>query len=96
MSFIAATLLLTTQVTATAPLTVTVAKMVPEIRPIAFAAAPTGGKFAVCMEDGSVRIIDANTRQTIRELDKHPQPCYAIAWSPDGLLIATGDETARV
>jgi WD40 repeat protein len=75
---------------------VAVAKIVPELRPIALAAAPTGSKFVACMEDGSVRIIDATTRQTVKVLDKHPQPCYAVAWSKDGLLIATGDETARV
>lgn len=66
------------------------------LRPLAFAPAPTGSKFAATMEDHSVRIIDASTRQTIRILSGHPQPCYAVAWSKDGAFIATGDETARI
>jgi len=66
------------------------------LRPIAFAPAPTGSKFAVCLEDGSVRVMDAKTHQTIKTLAKHPQPAYAIAWSPDGTYVATGDESARI
>lgn len=66
------------------------------IRPIAYAAAPFGSQVLVTCEDGSVRIFDAKTRQTVRPLAKHPQPAYACAWSPDGLFVATGDETARI
>jgi WD40 repeat protein len=66
------------------------------LRPLAFAAAPSGSQVLVTLEDGSVRIIDAKTRQTVRTLAKHLQPAYAAAWSPDGLFVATGDETARI
>lgn len=76
--------------------TVTVAKVVEGLRPIALAPAPTGSLFAATLEDGSVRIIDAKTRQTVKQLAKHPQPCYAVAWSPDGAFVATGDESARI
>ena len=95
MSILAAALALAP---ATPPQTiqVTVGRVVPNLRPIAFAAAPLGSKFIACMEDGSVSIIDAKTRQTIKEMDKHPQPAYAAAWSQDGNLVATGDETARI
>jgi hypothetical protein len=79
-----------------APIQITPGKQVPALRPIAFAAAPTGTKFVASMEDGSVRIIDAKTGQTVRNLAKHPQPAYAVAWSSDGRFIATGDESARV
>jgi len=48
------------------------------------------------MEDGSVRIMDGKTHQTIRTLAKHLQPAYAAAWSADGQYVATGDETARI
>jgi WD40 repeat protein len=95
MSILAAALLLSPGGSQQA-ITVTVGKIIDGMRPIAYAAAPSGGKFVACMEDGSVRIIDSTTRQTIRSLDKHPQPAYACAWSPDGLLIAVGDESARV
>jgi WD40 repeat protein len=79
-----------------APIQITPGKQAPGLRPIAFAAAPTGSQFVASMEDGSVRIIDAKTGQTVRNLNKHPQPAYAVDWSKDGRFIATGDETARV
>ena len=66
------------------------------LRPVAFASAPTGSKVLVCNEDGTVRIVDAKTHQTVRILAKHLQPAYAAAWSPDGEYVATGDETARI
>ena len=79
-----------------APIQITPAKQVPALRPIAFAPAPTGSKFVASMEDGSVRILDAKTGQTVRSLATHPQPAYAVGWSQDGRFIATGDESARV
>ncbi|AIE85726.1 WD40 repeat domain-containing protein [Fimbriimonas ginsengisoli] len=66
------------------------------LRPLAYAASPFGSQVLVTLEDGSVRIIDTKTRQTVRTLAKHLQPAYAAAWSPDGLFVATGDETARI
>jgi WD40 repeat protein len=75
---------------------VTPVKTMVGVRPIALAAAPTGAKFVACLEDGSVRIIDAKTRMTLRTLDRHPGPAYAAAWSADGNYVATGDETARI
>ncbi|RYG44643.1 hypothetical protein EON79_14480, partial [bacterium] len=60
------------------------------LHPVAFAAAPVGGRVAVALEDGNVRILDAATRTTLRNLAKHPQPCYGVAWSNDGAYIATG------
>jgi len=65
-------------------------------RAVAMAAASTGSKVAVCMENNTVRIIDTKARQTLRVLEGHPAPVYAAAWSPDGKLLATGDESARV
>lgn len=82
------------QATSAAP--VTIGRSVPGIRPVAIAAAPSGSRLAVATEDGSVFIIDANTRATLRTLPKHPQPAYAIDWSKDGAWIATGDESGRV
>ncbi len=78
------------------PVTVTVGAVLPYLRPIAFAPAPTGSRMLVCMEDGSVRVVDSKTHATLKVLAKHPQPAYAAAWSADGLYVATGDETARI
>ena len=88
--------LLATLLIAAAPVKIVPVKTVVGLRPIAMAAAPTGSKFLACLEDGSVRIIDAKTKMTIRTLDKHPGPAYAAAWSADGNFVATGDETARI
>lgn len=77
-------------------LSVSRTKTVPEIRPLAFAAAPSGSKVVATCEDRSVRIIDAATGGTVKVLGSHPQSAYAVAWSRDGKWIATGDETARI
>lgn len=85
-----------TQAPAQAPFTVTPKKVLQGLRALAFATSPTGSKFAATMEDRTVRIIDASTNQTIKVLEGHPVPAYAIAWSRDGAYIATGDESARI
>jgi WD40 repeat protein len=97
MSLLAAALLLGGQNLPQANLVnILPAKVVAGLRPVAYAAAPTGSRVAVSMEDGTVRVIDAATRQTVKQLATHPQPAYAIAWSPDGTFVATGDESARI
>jgi WD40 repeat protein len=68
----------------------------PGVRPIALAAAPRGSLFVAALEDGSVRIIDARNRQTVKQMPKHPQPAYGLDWSADGAWIVSGDESARV
>ena len=75
---------------------ISVVKVSEGVRPVAMAPAPQGTQVVLCLEDGSVQIIDAKTRQTVRKLAKHPGPAYAAAWSRDGVWIATGDETGRV
>jgi WD40 repeat protein len=71
-------------------------RVVPGLRPLAFSAANTGRRVAMTLEDGNVRILDPQTRVTLRQLAKHPQPAYAVDWSDDDRLIATGDESGRV
>lgn len=78
------------------PLSVGASATISYLHPVAFAAAPVGSRLLVTMEDGSVRIMDGKTHQTIKTLAKHVQPAYAAAWSADGLYVATGDETARI
>lgn len=70
-------------------------RIVPGLKPLAFAAAPSGSKFAATLEDNSVRVIDPNTGQTLQKLNGHVLPARAIAWSSTGTL-ATGDEKAKV
>lgn len=66
------------------------------VRAVAMAAAPTGSRVALGMEDNTIRIIDAATRQTLKVLQGHTRPVQAIAWSPDGNRIASGDERAKI
>ncbi len=63
---------------------------------VAVAPAPSGSRFAASMEDGTIRVIDANTGMTLMTLSKHPQTAYGLAYNPAGTLIASGDETARI
>lgn len=65
------------------------------LRVTAVAGAPSGSKFAACLENGEVRIIEAKSGATIRKF-KTPQPSYAVAWNPKGTLVVTGDESARI
>lgn len=83
-------------VTAAPTPTIKIAKVIDSLHPIAIAPAPYGSKVIVSMEDGSVRIMDTKLRQTVRELHKHPQSAYGVAWSTNGNFVATGDETARI
>jgi WD40 repeat protein len=75
---------------------VTETRTVQGMRPLAFAPAPSGSLFAATMEDKTVRIINAATRETVRTFEGHPVPAYAVAWSDDGAFLATGDESARI
>lgn len=79
-----------------APISVAKVRVVQGLRPVALAPAPQGSKFVACLEDGTVQIMDASTRATVRKLAKHVQPAYAVTWSLDGAWIATGDESGRV
>lgn len=79
-----------------ANVTVSRVKTFPSLRTIAVAAAPTGTRFAASTEDGKVRIMDAQRAATVLTLEGHPQPVYGLAWRPDGKVLATGDESARI
>jgi WD40 repeat protein len=71
-------------------------KKVQGMRAVSLAASPTGARLAVGIEGGGLKIVDAATGATLKELTAHPQDAKALAWSPDGKILATGDETARI
>lgn len=71
-------------------------KRLDHLRMAACATSPTGSTFAAALEDHSVRIMNASKGETIKILQGHPQPVYALAFSPNGKLLASGDESARI
>jgi WD40 repeat protein len=75
---------------------ITGTKTVVGINPVAFAAAPKGSQFVASLETSVLRVINAADRMSVRTLIGHPQPAMAVAWSPNGKLIASGDESGRV
>lgn len=83
-------------VLAPTPVTVKSVRTLPTLTTIALAAAPTGSTLAVSLENSTVRIFNAATGQSSQTLTGHPQPAYGLAFSPDGKVLATADETARI
>lgn len=71
-------------------------KTFPGIRIVSAAAATSGAKFAVGLENGNVSIMNGTNYTTLFNLTGHPGPAYGLAFSPDGKLLATGDETGRI
>lgn len=68
----------------------------PSLRVVAVEAAPTGSRFAVSLEDYSVRIMDAATRKTVVTLQPMTQAVYGLAFDPKGNILATADESGRI
>lgn len=56
---------------------------------------PQGNLLAVAGSDGSARIIDLRTWEQ-RDGARHSKAITALAFSPDGQLVASGDETGRI
>lgn len=81
---------------AAAKIVVTRVQSFDQIKTISVAGAPSGSLFAVGQENGQVRLMNAAARQTVFQLVGHPQPCYGLAFSPNGQQLVTGDETARI
>lgn len=76
--------------------TVTRVQSFDSIRTVAVVGAPTGSLFAASQENGQVRLMNAAAKKTVFQLVGHPQPAYGLAFSPDGKLLVTGDETSRI
>lgn len=90
------TLALTQTAKPATPITITRQKTLPHFRVLSVAPAPTGATFAASLEDRTVRIVDAKTSSGLRTFSGHPDSVYGVAISPDGKILASGDETARI
>ncbi|HRI74645.1 MAG TPA: hypothetical protein PLB31_09280, partial [Fimbriimonadaceae bacterium] len=64
-------------------------KTFPGIRIVSAAAATSGAKFAVGLENGNVRIMNGTNYTTLFNLAGHPGPAYGLAFSPDGRLLVS-------
>lgn len=84
------------QTSASPAIKVTRTRTLDNVKSISVAAAPTGSRIAVSSEDRVVRVMDLARGTTVWTLQGHPQPVYGLAFSPDGTLLATGDESARI
>ncbi len=67
-----------------------------DTRAVALAAKPNSTLFAACLETGKIRLIDAAGKVAAPTLVGHNQAAYAVAWSPDGKTVISGDEQARI
>jgi WD40 repeat protein/serine/threonine protein kinase len=59
-----------------------------QVRSVAFS--PGGGVLAAGTEDGVLELWDVAARKQRLRLQAHPAPAVALAYSPDGKLLATG------
>ena len=57
---------------------------------------PDGQQLAVCGAQGRLQILDANSLKLSSELPLSDVELNEIAWSHDGHLLATGDDSGRV
>jgi len=60
------------------------------------AGGPFGTRFATSLENNTIRIYDVIDLKVVQVLIGHPQPAYAVAWHPNGQILASGDESARI
>ncbi|CAI5513512.1 unnamed protein product [Closterium sp. Naga37s-1] len=66
----------------------------PAFTPTAAALSPDGKEAAVGGEDGAVRVFSVNgdTMEEVAKLERHRGPITAVRYSPDGSMLATGDQ----
>ncbi len=62
----------------------------------AFALSPTANLLALGTQDGQIIMQDMDTRQPIYTIQAHAAKIYALAFSPDGNVLASSGEDCRV
>jgi serine/threonine protein kinase len=67
-----------------------------KVRIRAFALSPAGDRLAVALESGIVSIINLATRRIQQSYHRHRGAALAVAWSPDGRLLASGGADHQV
>jgi len=62
------------------------------------AQSPSGSQLAIGSTDGTVKVVNATSSQTVTNLVGHGEGVTSVTWSPDGKMIASGsgDRTVRV
>lgn len=57
---------------------------------------PDGARIAVATADGNVTILDSRNLSIVAEIPGHNGGTLAVAWSADGLLIASGGQDGKL
>jgi len=78
------------------PITLKRVKTFDGLRMTAAAAATSGSRFAVALENRDVKLMDAKTLQGIATMKGHPQAVYGLALNAAGTLLLSGDDTGRI
>lgn len=71
-------------------------KVIYGMKVVAMAGKPKSTMFAVCLEDGTVKTLDAAGKKPGKTLIGHDMAAYGVAFSPDGRYLLTGDERAKI
>lgn len=71
-------------------------RTIANLKAVSYATSPYNSHIAIGLENNEVKIISAASGATLKTLKGLERPAYALAFSPDGKKLATGDESGRV